>query len=56
MINPNTFKQKQWSSLTRLINNRDLNNYEVINIVKTFTHIYDKGSVQANGEVKPLIL
>ena len=56
MINPNTFKQKQWSSLTRLIHNRDLNNFQVINIVKTFSHLYDKGSVQANGEVKPLIL
>jgi len=56
MINPNTFKQKQWSSLTRLIHNRDLNNFQVINIVKTFTHLYDKGLVQDNGEVKPLIL
>lgn len=56
MINPNTFKQKQWNNLSSLIRNRDLNNFQVINIVKTFTHLYDKGLVQANGEVKPLVL
>jgi len=52
----NTYKQKQWSSLRSLISNKDLNNFEVRNTVKTFTNLYDKGHILSNGNVRPLVL
>jgi hypothetical protein len=55
-IGKDTYLQDQWSSLKSLIKNKDLTNYEVNDIVKHYSNIYDKGILQKDGSVSPLIL
>ncbi|GAI83780.1 unnamed protein product, partial [marine sediment metagenome] len=55
-ISENTYMQDQWSSLKSLIKNKDLTSYEVNDIVKHYSNIYDKGILQKDGSVSPLIL
>jgi len=55
-IDDKTFEQEQWATLKTLIQNKNLVDYQVNRIVKHFSGVYDKGVVQPDGTVKPLIL
>jgi hypothetical protein len=55
-ISDNTYMQTQWSTLKTLIINKNLHDYQVKDVIKQFTGIYDKGIVQVDGIVKPLVL
>lgn len=55
-IGDRTYRQTRWSTLKSLIQNKNLVDYEVNDIVKHFTGIYDKGTVGKDGNVKPLVL
>lgn len=55
-ISDNTFKQTQWSSLKSLIISGNVNDYQVNDVIKQFTGIYDKGIVNEYGIVNPLVL
>ncbi|MBA7556855.1 hypothetical protein ES705_49578 [subsurface metagenome] len=55
-IGDRTYRQSKWSTLKTLIQNKNLVDYEVTDIVKHFTGIYDKGTVDKDGNVRPLIL
>lgn len=55
-IDKDTFRQSQWSTLKSLIQEGNLVDYKVKDIVKHFTGIYDKGNVDKDGNVRPLVL
>lgn len=55
-IDRKTYAQDQWGTLKSLIRNKNLCDYEVRQVIKKFTGIYDKGLVCQNGDVKPLVL
>ena len=55
-LSDNVYKQTQWSTLKTLIQNEDLKNYKVTEVIKHFTGKYDKGYLQPNGTVTPLVL
>lgn len=56
IIDKNTYQQSQWATLKTLIINKNLHDYQVKDVVKHLSGIYDKGTVLKNGTVKPLIL
>ena len=55
-IDEKTYLQDQWGTLKSLILNKNLEDYKIRKVLKTFTGIYDKGNVDKKGNVKPLVL
>ena len=55
-ISKGVYSQSQWSTLKTLIQNENLKDYNVTEVVKHFTGIYDKGHLLSNGTVVPLVL
>lgn len=55
-VDRQSYLQDQWGTLKSLILNKNLEDYKVRKILKTFTNIYDKGTVDKKGNVKPLVL
>ncbi|MBA7583599.1 hypothetical protein ES708_25545 [subsurface metagenome] len=55
-LSDNVYKQTQWSTLKTLIQNENLKDYRVTEVVKHFTGKYNKGYLQNDGTVTPLIL
>lgn len=55
-IDDNTFEQEQWSTLETLINNKNLVDYQVYKVIKHFSGLYDKGTVNSDGQVTPLVM